>query len=90
MFVNYKAINRATIGDSHNLPNKDGLLTFIRGKTIFSSFDCKSGFWQVLLDTESQLLTAFTCPQGHYQWTVLPFGLKQAPSIFSEKYAECI
>lgn len=82
MVVNYKAINKATIGDSHNLPNKDELLTLIRGKKIFSSFDCKSGFWQVFLDQESQLLTAFTCPQGHYQWRVVPFGLKQAPSIF--------
>ena len=75
-------MNKATIGDSHNLPNKDELLTLIRGKKIFSSFDCKSGFWQVLLDKKSQLLTAFTCPQGHYQWIVVPFGLKQAPSIF--------
>lgn len=82
MVVNYKAINNATIGDGHNLPNKDELLTLIRGKKIYSSFDCKSGFWQVFLDQESQLLTAFTCPQGHYQWRVVPFGLKQAPSIF--------
>ncbi|KAJ9562266.1 hypothetical protein OSB04_007426 [Centaurea solstitialis] len=82
MVVNYKSINDATIGDSHNLPNKDELFTLIRGKKMFSSLDCKSGFWQVLLDQESQLLTAFTCPQGTYQWTVVPFGLKQAPSIF--------
>lgn len=82
MVVNYKKLNEVTKGDSHNLPNKDELLTLIRGKTIYSSFDCKSGFWQVLLDKESQLLTAFTCPTGHYQWTVVPFGLKQAPSIF--------
>nr|WNH14479.1 reverse transcriptase [Physostegia virginiana caulimovirus 2] len=82
MVVNYKAINEATVGDGHNLPNIQELLTLFRGKTIFSSFDCKSGFWQVLLDEQSQLLTAFTCPQGHYQWKVVPFGLKQAPSIF--------
>ena len=75
-------MHKAIIGDSHNLPNKDELLTLIRGKTIFSSFDCKSGFWQVLLDHKSQLLTRFTCPQGHYQWVVMPFGLRQAPSIF--------
>nr|QVW10188.1 putative reverse transcriptase [Atractylodes mild mottle virus] len=82
MVVNYKKLNEVTLGDSHNLPNKDELLTLIRGKTIYSSFDCKSGFWQVLLDQDSQLLTAFTCPTGHYQWKVVPFGLKQAPSIF--------
>nr|WUF06597.1 reverse transcriptase [Angelica bushy stunt virus] len=82
MVVNYKKMNDLTIGDGHNLPNKDELLTLIRGKKVFSSLDCKSGFWQVLLDEDSQLLTAFTCPQGHYQWRVLPFGFKQAPSIF--------
>ncbi|GJQ98434.1 Orf y [Tanacetum coccineum] len=82
MVVNYKKINEATIGDSHNLPNMQELLTLLRGKSIFSSFDCKSGFWQVLLDEQSQLLTAFTCPNGHFQWKVVPFGLKQAPSIF--------
>nr|KAJ0189911.1 hypothetical protein LSAT_V11C800453960 [Lactuca sativa] len=82
MVVNYKAINDATIGDSHNLPNMHELLTLLRGKNIYSSIDCKSGFWQVLLDEESQLLTAFTCPDGLFQWKVLPFGLKQAPSIF--------
>nr|WNH14473.1 reverse transcriptase [Physostegia virginiana caulimovirus 1] len=82
MVINYKDLNKVTIGDSHNLPNKDELLALIRGKAIFSSFDCKSGFWQVLLDEESKHLTAFTCPQGHYEWNVVPFGLKQAPSIF--------
>lgn len=82
MVVNYKAINSATLGDSHNLPCMQELLTLLRGKTIFSSFDCKSGFWQVLLDEQSQLLTAFTCLDGHYQWRVVPFGLKQAPHIY--------
>nr|APG80689.1 reverse transcriptase [Cauliflower mosaic virus] len=88
MVVNYKAMNKATIGDAYNLPNKDELLTLIRGKKIFSSFDCKSGFWQVLLDQESRPLTAFTCPQGHYEWNVVPFGLKQAPSIFQRHMDE--
>nr|WNO44364.1 Polymerase polyprotein [Dahlia mosaic virus] len=82
MVVNYKKLNEVTIGDSHNLPNMQELITLLRGKSIFSSFDCKSGFWQVFLDQESQKLTAFTCPQGHFQWRVVPFGLKQAPSIF--------
>nr|KAJ0188708.1 hypothetical protein LSAT_V11C900505850 [Lactuca sativa] len=82
MVVNHKAINDANIGDSHNLPNMHELLTLLRGKNIYSSFDCKSGFWHVVLYEESQLLTAFTCHDGLFQWKVLPFGLKQAPSIF--------
>jgi len=27
-------------------------------------------------------LTAFSAPQGHYEWIVTPFGLKDAPQIF--------
>lgn len=89
MVINYKKINDATNDDSHNLPNMRELLILIRGMKIFSSFDCKSGFWQVLLNEESKPLTAFTYPDGHFQWNVVPFGLKQAPSIF-QRHAECI
>lgn len=49
MVVNYIVINKETIGDNQNLPNKDGHLTLIRGKTIFSSFDCKSTFGKFYL-----------------------------------------
>ena len=34
---------------------------------------------------ESKPLTAFSTPQGHYEWNVLRFGLKNAPQIFQRK-----
>ena len=82
MVVNYKALNAETIDDAYYLPRKQELFTLVRGMKYFTTLDCKSGFWQIRMDEESQKLTAFSCPQGHYQWTVVPFGLKQAPSIF--------
>ena len=82
MVINYKALNKETIDDGYFLPKKEEPLTLIRGNKYFSGLDCKSGFWQVRLEEESQLLTAFSCPHGQYHWKVVPFGLKQAPGIF--------
>jgi len=82
MVINYKKLNDATIGDSYKLPRKDYILQKIKGCDWFSSFDAKSGYYQIRLSEGTKPLTAFSCPQGHYQWNVLPFGLKQAPSIY--------
>ena len=45
-----------------------------------SKFDMKSGFWQIQIDPKDQYKTAFTVPFGQYEWNVMPFGLKNAPS----------
>lgn len=83
MVINYKKMNEATIGDSYKLPRKDYILECIKGAKWFSSLDAKSGYWQLRLDESTKPLTAFSCPpQKHYEWNVMPFGLKQAPAIY--------
>ena len=54
------------------------------GSTIFSTFDLKSGYWQLPVHQDDQPKTAF-CPGagfGLFQFCRMPFGLSGAPGSF--------
>ncbi|KAL6190317.1 hypothetical protein ACLB2K_036715 [Fragaria x ananassa] len=82
MVINYRDVNKKTDKDSYQIAQVRVLINWLKGAKIFSKFDAKSSFWQVKMHPDSIALTAFGTPQGHYEWLVMSFDLKQAPSIF--------
>ena len=48
----------------------------------------KYGFLQIQIKPEDRYKTAFTVPFEHYEWNVMPFGHKNAPSEFQNMMNE--
>ena len=47
--------------------------------------DATSGYWHILLDLASSLMTTSNTPWGKFRWLCLPFGLKIASDVFQER-----
>ena len=82
LVINYKPLNKALEWIWYPIPNKNDLVHRLTEAVVFSKFDMKSGFWQVQISENDKYKTAFTASFGHYEWNVMPFGLKNAPSEF--------
>ncbi|KAI3660863.1 hypothetical protein MP638_006620 [Amoeboaphelidium occidentale] len=81
--INFKVLNKVTPKDKYPLPLIDDCVQQLSGKPFVSFFDCASGYWQVKLHPTSTKYTALITPFGTYEFTVLPFGLTNAPAMFS-------
>ena len=80
--VDYRKLNTATRKDAHPLPHIQDIFDQLKGATVFSTLDLKSGYWQIPMDPDSIPKTAFTCHLGLFEFTRMPFGLTNAPAIF--------
>lgn len=80
--VDFRKVNENTVTDAYPIPTIQEILDSLSGAAVFSSLDLNSGYWQVEMDPEVREITAFICPQGLFQFKVMPFGLKNAPATF--------
>ncbi len=83
--IDFRRVNEVTVDDHYPLPVlRDLLMCLGRGNKVFSSLDFPNGYWQLPMAPESREVTAFSMPSGHFEWTRMPFSLKQwFPTFFS-------
>lgn len=82
MCIDYRALNKITVKDRFPLPVIEDCLDYLSNKRYFTTLDLKDGFHQVPIHEESIHLMAFVTPMGQYGYTVMPFGLANAPPVF--------
>jgi hypothetical protein len=65
------------------MPLVEDVISQLGKSAWFSALDLQSGFWQIRMAPEDIKKTALITKTGLYDWTVMPFGLKNATSTFT-------
>ena len=83
----YEHLNKVTLLDASPLPRIDDLLSTIAQAHVYSKIDLKQEYNQIPMDKEAIPLIAFVTlipirGANHFEWTVLSFGLMNAPPNF--------
>lgn len=78
----YRKVNKVTKADSYPLPRMEDCIDLVGSAKFVSKVDLLKGYWQVPLTAQAHEISAFVTPFGLFEYTVMSFGLCNAPATF--------
>ena len=83
IWVNLWKLNDVCMHDPFLTPFTYDVLEGVGGQEMYSFMDGFSGYHQTKIAKKYHHKTTFVTEWGCFQYTVMPFGLKNAPAVFS-------
>ena len=80
--IHFRQLNKVTVKNKYPLPRIDDLFDQLKDAKILSKIDLRSGYHQVRIKEEDINKTSLRTRYGHYEFTVVPFGLSNEPVVF--------
>ncbi|GJV71550.1 putative reverse transcriptase domain-containing protein [Tanacetum coccineum] len=84
MCIDYRELNKLTVKNRYPLPRIDDVFDQLQRSRYFSKIDLRSGYHQLRVREEDIPKTAFRTRYRHFEFTVMPFDLTNAPVVFMD------
>ena len=80
--IDYNWLNKRTVKNRYPLPLLEELFDRLGNAKVFTKIDWRSGYWQMLVKLGDIPKTTFKTCWGLYEFSVMPFGVTNAPAQF--------
>ncbi|KAH0604507.1 uncharacterized protein H6S33_006884 [Morchella sextelata] len=80
--VDYRGLNAITIKNRYPLPLLKETLAKLSRAQYYTKLDLRWGYNQIRIAERDEWKTAFRTRYGYFEYTVMPFGLANAPATF--------
>ena len=82
LVVDYRKLNEITVKNRYPLPLTMELVDALQKAKVFTTLDLRWGYHNVRLKEGDEWKAAFRTKEGHFEPTVMTFGLTNAPATF--------